>query len=574
MALTKVTGQVIRNTTDVTVGVLTVTNTLAVGGTVSVGGTLTYEDVTNVDAVGLITARNGIVVGSGITLSKDGDGFFTGVTTATTFVGALTGNVTGNISGGTVAGSTGTFTGDVDIADKIIHTGDTNTAIRFPAADTVTVETGGSERFRVSSDGKVGVNITDNTTDFHVRNAASPGDASFKMGGSNSTASGLRISYSNSGNTSTIIKQNYRATSADALMEFDSGIHVFKSGTGGDERLRIDSNGLMGLNITPTSHNDTTAFQIHDTYNSQGYPRLRLTNSASGSDSASGFELSIDGNQLSAIVRQRENAGVHVYTNNLERLRVGGNGNVEIGSAAGTGLSYSLLDGLVVNAANGRAGLMVNSSSSDHNAYLSFAYGTSSAEQFNAYVGRVGISTLTFGTNNTIRGAFLDDGGLSVGTLEKSSTSNVALNISGNKMCRLNSFYIGYVPGTSNNSSGVMILHKMGQNIGMQFSGMATIHSYTGSAYLRGCITVRYNTDGVTSSMTTSDGQSGANFQLVSGTISGESGTYFGIKKNGGGTGSFYINAFVAGNIEAYGGIREISNSNWTTDTVHGSGIG
>ena len=87
MALTKVTGQVIKNTTDVTVGVLTVTNTLAVGGTVSIGGTLTYEDVTNVDAVGLITARNGIVVGSGITLSKDGDGFFTGIVTATSFKG-------------------------------------------------------------------------------------------------------------------------------------------------------------------------------------------------------------------------------------------------------------------------------------------------------------------------------------------------------------------------------------------------------------------------------------------------------------------------------------------------------
>ena len=81
MALTKVTGQVIKNTTDVTVGVLTVTNTLSVGGTVSIGGTLTYEDVTNVDAVGLITARNGIVVGSGITLSKDGDVFFTGIAT-------------------------------------------------------------------------------------------------------------------------------------------------------------------------------------------------------------------------------------------------------------------------------------------------------------------------------------------------------------------------------------------------------------------------------------------------------------------------------------------------------------
>ena len=36
--------------------------------------------------------------------------------------------------------------GDITISDKIIHDGDTNTAIRFPAADTFTVETGGVER--------------------------------------------------------------------------------------------------------------------------------------------------------------------------------------------------------------------------------------------------------------------------------------------------------------------------------------------------------------------------------------------------------------------------------------------
>ena len=105
MALTKVTGQVINNTTDLVVGVTTVGGGLsatdgffsgivtAVGdasfsGNVSVGGTLTYEDVTNIDAVGLVTARNGVVVGSGITLSKDGDGFFTGIVTATSFVGS------------------------------------------------------------------------------------------------------------------------------------------------------------------------------------------------------------------------------------------------------------------------------------------------------------------------------------------------------------------------------------------------------------------------------------------------------------------------------------------------------
>ena len=117
MALTKVTGQVIKNTTDVTVGVLTVTNTLAVGGTVSIGGTLTYEDVTNVDAVGLITARNGIVVGSGITLSKDGDVFFTGI-------------ATGNGSGLTALNASNLASGTVPIARIGTGTKDSTTFFR------------------------------------------------------------------------------------------------------------------------------------------------------------------------------------------------------------------------------------------------------------------------------------------------------------------------------------------------------------------------------------------------------------------------------------------------------------
>ena len=41
-------------------------SSLNVSGNVSVGGTLTYEDVTNIDSVGLITARNGIII-SGVT---------------------------------------------------------------------------------------------------------------------------------------------------------------------------------------------------------------------------------------------------------------------------------------------------------------------------------------------------------------------------------------------------------------------------------------------------------------------------------------------------------------------------
>ena len=60
---------------------------LNVSGDVSIGGTLTYEDVTNIDSVGLITARSGMVA--------------TGVVTATSFSGPLTGNADTATSAGT-----------------------------------------------------------------------------------------------------------------------------------------------------------------------------------------------------------------------------------------------------------------------------------------------------------------------------------------------------------------------------------------------------------------------------------------------------------------------------------------
>jgi hypothetical protein len=58
----------------------------------------------------------------------------------------------------------GTLTSDLTIPDKIIHDGDTNTAIRFPSADTVSFETGGSERARVDSEGNLLIGTTTKET--------------------------------------------------------------------------------------------------------------------------------------------------------------------------------------------------------------------------------------------------------------------------------------------------------------------------------------------------------------------------------------------------------------------------
>ena len=184
MAFTKITAAGIGSTETVTLDGVAVINNESIGGNLTVtgnatiGGVLTYEDVTNVDSVGLITARNGVVVGSGITLSKDGDGFFTGVVTATSYAGdgsGLTGiAATDNVRTGIldVAG-VGTFRNDVNIPDKIIHLGDTDTAIRFPAADTVSVETGGSERVRIDSSGRMGIGDNSPDRELVVKHASS-----------------------------------------------------------------------------------------------------------------------------------------------------------------------------------------------------------------------------------------------------------------------------------------------------------------------------------------------------------------------------------------------------------------
>ena len=84
----------------VVTGVITAT-TANVTGNMTVGGVLTYEDVTNIDSVGIITAQSGVefgALGVGGTITATGQAEFAGVVTATSFVGSGA-NLTGVISG-------------------------------------------------------------------------------------------------------------------------------------------------------------------------------------------------------------------------------------------------------------------------------------------------------------------------------------------------------------------------------------------------------------------------------------------------------------------------------------------
>ena len=248
------------------------------------GGSTITVDATDIQAsTGTIRAStfSGDVSATGIGVTSLN---VTGVTTSTTFVGALTGNVTGNatglsgtpnISAGTIAGSTGTFsgaisgttgtfTGDVDIADTIVHTGDTNTKIRFPSADNISFEVAGTERLRIDdSDGVISKHTTAANLRIQNSTAASSQVAQLDMAPAGSI-SGVQLKCTSEEDFS---------TGANRTAYFT--IHNRKDGAF-YERLRIDSSGNIGIGGAPSAWTTTTTkalqignaclFNFNDTY--------------------------------------------------------------------------------------------------------------------------------------------------------------------------------------------------------------------------------------------------------------------------------------------------------------------
>ena len=136
---------------------ITVRNVTGVAATFT--GVVTYEDVTNVDSVGIVTARSGLnVIGGGLTVTGVSTFFDTvrvgsaitlgassGIVTATTFSGDVTGNAdtattatnaqgltgTPNITVGSVVGSALTITGITSMAAVGIGTTNPATALHL-----------------------------------------------------------------------------------------------------------------------------------------------------------------------------------------------------------------------------------------------------------------------------------------------------------------------------------------------------------------------------------------------------------------------------------------------------------
>ena len=315
---------------------LEVTGVSTFSGNLTVGGVLSYADVTNVDSVGIVTARSGIEFGAsgvGGTITAAGDATFAGIVTTTEFLHVF--GTAGTSARGIEARSNSTqstdtnkairvrnnsdtdtfnvsyrgaatFGGDLTIPDYIVHSGDLNTKFGFESGDTFSVETGGSERLRITSSGRVVVgndternnydngSVTSNL--LHVERTAASGNAGISICANAGTAADAgailymgRTKATSNGNTDVVAENDligrisFQGADGTQLVEAAS--------------IRVDVDGTPGANDMPGR------IEFHTTADGSAgaTERMRLSSDGKlriGSASDEGLEFGTDANAI------------------------------------------------------------------------------------------------------------------------------------------------------------------------------------------------------------------------------------------------------------------------------------
>ena len=200
-----VTGIVTATTTSQNItGTLAVTGDATFSGNVGIAGTLTYEDVTNIDSVGIITARSGIKIGVGGTIGSSGGGIVT------------------------YFGDGGQLTG-ISVDSTKIETGNTKVETIDTGSDGhVKVTTEGTERLRITTDGKLGI-------------------------GTANPARALQINFGTEGNTNSRL---LRLASADHTERYDFSLEntnslTIQNGSDDTSIIQLHNSGYVTKPNTP-----------------------------------------------------------------------------------------------------------------------------------------------------------------------------------------------------------------------------------------------------------------------------------------------------------------------------------
>ena len=346
-------------------------------GSVNIAGTMTYEDVTNVDSVGIITGRElinaqkQVHVGTGVSIKAGGLNVTAGIST-----------FGGNVIVNNTTATAGSYTYKLLTSDNISSSEQTF-GIQYPSVVTYglnaesdaafTIKKDGTERLRIDSSGRL---LKGTTSTVSVGNGANTqlvgsagADASLALirqaagGGELYFAAGTSGTNISSGNGLGFIKfMGYHTNGYDEYARIQS----YADGTTGDgdapgrlvfattadgassptERLRIDSSGKVNIGNTGSSwvgplsigsgaSGQGQVLQIYS--NSDTYGAIFFGDATSGAD-----------RYVGSINYYHDNNYMRFDTAGVERLRIDSNGLVKItksGSAANAKLEIAQPDG-------------------------------------------------------------------------------------------------------------------------------------------------------------------------------------------------------------------------------------
>jgi len=337
MALTKVSGSVLKNP-------------LSLSGNVSVGGTLTYEDVTNVDAVGVVTAREGIRVGAGKSIGSDGAAVvYYGDGSNLTGISAGAGGNTGLDLNDNVKIRLGTgndiefyHSGShnfIDITNgqlRIRH--GTDNAIKTIADGAVILYYDGGQRIQTTTGG---IEISGETiTNSHIELAD---NARLKLGtgedlqawhdgtNTNITNSKNDLNITNTGDDIVITANddiNLKTNAGDNAVNILGGaaVELYHNAS---KKFETRGNGtqvtgtVLAGSSTPAAENSTYVFQAVGA--SQAFISAYASNTGTNLNSH-GMHFGQDTSR--GYLTQRENKDIYFYTNNAHRLTLSNSGHL------------------------------------------------------------------------------------------------------------------------------------------------------------------------------------------------------------------------------------------------------
>ena len=244
---------------------------------------------------GLSTYSNQLDVGSNIKLGN------AGVITATRIVSTI----------GTFGGDAA-ISGSLQIADTIQHEGDVNTKIRFPAVDTFSVETAGSEKLRITSTGYVGISSNTPTAPLEIHTNASNA-WNFRINTSVSDGAGF---YQRANGDFELVLRD-ASNNNNHIAGTSGGLQFVTTST---EKVRIASDGDVGIGtISPVE-------RLHVHKASATGPFMYITNTSTGVSASDGIQIGYDGTNT-AVLKNNEPTDLVFYAGS-QNFRITSSGHV------------------------------------------------------------------------------------------------------------------------------------------------------------------------------------------------------------------------------------------------------